>query len=217
MEHRNYERELKYLIAAGSVPSMNEILDVFYGQYRLIETRPKRKHEAYYDDMVLTLIKRGDVIRGSTHLNGSEPFFHFMLKKDASDPRKPYVSKYEYGSGQYPDARAFALAMKISETICLEPVLYAEMTRETAVIEKDNLRLLISYDDVYYFRYPSSDRIRERMLEIEDWTTPNTISNAEQREDKHLITANDMLLHNLPLQLIRHSKPYRGAVLVGLI
>ncbi|MCD8022049.1 MAG: hypothetical protein LUF30_03415, partial [Lachnospiraceae bacterium] len=142
MEHQNFERELKYLKTQEGM-SLEDVLHVFYKHgYVLIETREKKKNESYYDDNELSFLKKGDVIRSSKHFNADGTYFHFMYKKNVSNPEKPYVSKYELGSGAYQTIREFILAMNIQEEILTEPFLYADMTRETAIIEKNNERLL---------------------------------------------------------------------------
>lgn len=217
MEHKNYERELKYLIMSDSNLTMSEIL-LFAKKYsyNLVETRPKKKNEVYYDDEKLSIIRKGDVIRSSNHINPNGTYFHFMYKKNVSDLRKPYVSKYEFGSGQFKTVKEFISRLEIDINIQPNPVLYAEVTRETAIIEKEANRLLISFDDVKYYKRKNTQQIFEKMLEVEDWTNPNTLKNEDSKLDEHLIEINELLLSNngLPLELTRDSKPYRGIKLL---
>jgi len=217
MEHENYERELKYLLAEESDLSFEEILQFFDAhQYRLIETRLKKKNEAYYDEVNLSFIKKGDVIRASTHINEKDTYFHFMYKKNVSDHNKPYVSKFEFGSGQFVSVQEFIARLGINVNIQQTPVLYAEMERETAIVEKELHRLLISYDKVKYYKKVNTVTVCEKMLEIEDWTTPNTITNADNEYDAHLHNINELLLNSrLPLQLTTNSKPFRGLTILS--
>lgn len=217
MKLKNFERELKYLIKEGQELDFKEIADVFYvSGYSMVESRWKKKSEAYYDDDCLSVIKKGDVIRGSTHFNKDGKYFHFMLKKNVSRPQKPYVSKYEFGSDQFKTIQDFIAALGFNEIkVRPEPILYAEMTRETAVFEKDGRRLLISYDNVEYHKDINGVRVCEKMLEVEDWTTPYTTIAEKEDFDTHLLTINDVLASKLPVQLIKSSKPYRGFLLLG--
>ena len=217
MELKNFERELKYLINDGRRLDFKEILDVFYAfGYSMVEFRQKKKNEAYYDDEELSVIKKGNVIRKSTHFNKDGLYFHFMFKKNVSEPVKPYVSKYEFGSDQFKTVQEFITELGICNIeVQPEPVLYVEMTRETAVFEKDGRRLLISYDNVKYYKDMDGIRVREKMLEVEDWTTPYTTIAEKEDFDTHLLLINDVLLDKLPVQLTRNSKPYRGFLLLG--
>lgn len=218
MEHKNYERELKYLIKKKEL-SFESILVFFKSHnYMLVETKIKRKHESYYDDLDYTFIKNGDVIRSSKHYNKNGIYSHFMYKKNVSDPLKPYVAKFEYGSGQFEDVKVFLAELEVNADIQPNPVLYAEMTRETAVVEKGSDRFLISYDDVLYYRNSNSVKANEKMLEIEDWNTPNSIINAENKYDENLCEINKIIMQDdvLPLQLTKDSKPFRGIILLWL-
>lgn len=216
MEHQNFERELKYLFREDCELSFNEIVHFFIEHnYNLIESRLKKKNEIYYDDKNLFFINKGDVIRSSTHINEDGKYFHFMYKKNVSDPVKPYVSKYEYGSGKFNTIQEFLSEIGISAE--LKPVLFAEMVRETAIFEKNNRRLLVSYDNVKYFNDINDINVYEKMLEIEDWTSPNTIANADDKFDSHLCEINRIILGDdgLPLKLTMHSKPLRGIELLN--
>ena len=213
MEHKNYERELKYLIAGNDTLAFTEILRFLKNNcYMIIETRLKKKHEIYYDNDELTFIKRGDILRSSNHISERGEYFHFMFKKNVSDPNKPYVSKYEYGSGKFKTIQEFTNELEIDDNIQLNPVLYAEITRETAIVEKGLNRLLISYDTARYHKNTNATSLYEKMLEIEDWTNPNTILNVNSEYDEHLYEINKMILSNvgLPLRLTKDSKPLRG-------
>lgn len=216
MEHKNYERELKYLIKDEEL-SFKKILNFFKSHnYMLVETKYKKKHESYYDDLDLSFIKNGDVIRSSTHFNEQTTYSHFMYKKNVSDPLKPYVSKFEFGSGQFETVQFFLTELGVNSVVQPNPILYAQMTRETAVIEKGIDKFLISYDNVLYFKNVNSVRVYEKMLEIEDWNTPNSVINAGSKYDDHLCEINKIILHDngLPLQLTKHSKPFRGILLL---
>ena len=217
MELQNYERELKYLIMRKEGLLFDEILNIFrmYG-YIMVEAKQKKKNEAYYDDANFSVIKRGDVIRGSTHFNKDGIYFHFMYKKNASKPNKPYLSKYELGSGQFDSVKDFISALNLYDCVVQEePVLYAEMTRETAVFEKDGYKLLISFDNVSYYKEKKTEQIFEKMLEIEDWTTPYTLKAEKDDYDAHLLDINSLVLKDLPIKLTKESKPYRGLLLLG--
>lgn len=216
MEIKNYERELKYLVSDGI--SFDMILNFLDNhRYSLVETKLKKKHEIYYDDNNLSFIKKGDVIRSSTHYNSNGTYFHFMYKKNVSIPSKPYVSKYEFGSGRYTSVNEFLAELNINPESKIAPILHAEMTRETCVVEKGDYRLLISYDNVKYYKYENGMIVWEKMLEIEDWTTPHTTKSSDSKYDAHLCDINKYILGNtgLPVQLIKDSKPYRGIILLS--
>lgn len=217
MEIKNYERELKYLTLEGQEFSFKEVIDIFLGDgYSMVENRRKKKHEIYFDDADLSVIKNGDVIRGSTHFNKDGTYFHFMFKKNVSRPDKPYVSKYEYGSGQFETVQDFVVELGMQDIAAwLNPVLHAEMTRKTAVFEKEERRLLVSYDDVEYYKDTKDVNVYEKMLEVEDWTTPYTTIAENDVFDEHLLSINKRLLSKLPIQLTKNSKPYRGFLLLG--
>lgn len=217
MKLKNFERELKYLINDGRGLDLKKLFDVFYASgYSMVESRRKKKTEAYYDDEELSVIKRGNVIRRSTHFNKDGLYFHFMFKKNVSDPVKPYVSKYEFGSDQFKSVQEFITELGFGNIeVQPEPVLYAEMTRETVVFEKDGRRLLISYDNVKYYKDMDGTSAHEIMLEVEDWTTPYTTIAEKEDFDTHLLSINDILLNKLPIQLTKDSKPYRGFLLLG--
>ena len=218
MEHKNYERELKYLIKKKELSFESILVFLKSHNYKPVETKIKKKHESYYDDLDLSFIKNGDVIRSSKHYNEKGTYYHFLYKKNVSDPLKPYVTKFEYGSGQFEDVRVFLAELGVNSAIQPNPVLYAEMTRETAIVEKGADRFLISYDDVLYFRNSNSVKASERMLEIEDWNTPNSVINAESKYDEHLCEINKIIIQDdsLPLQLTKDSKPFRGNLLLWL-
>lgn len=220
MEHKNYERELKYLLNEGETVRFKDILQIFHRNgYMQVEMRMKKKHESYFDDSELSFTRNGDVIRSSKHFNINGTYFHFMYKKNVSREDKPYVSKYELGSGEYTTVLEFLAAMDIQADVLPEPFLYAEMTRETAVIEKNQNRLLISYDDVRYYTADEKNYVFEKMLEVEDWTHPNTLKNADSKYDAHLCEANEILLlgSDFSLVLTKDSKPYRGLLLLKMV
>lgn len=217
MDHINYERELKYLFSGEQTIDPEDVFAFlkFYG-FRIIDRQVKRKNEIYYDNDDFSFIKRGDVIRRSSHIKGSDVYTHFMYKKNVYNPNLPYVSKYEYGSGLYDTVDCFVSQIGLSTESCLSPVLYATMVRNIAIFEKNGLRLYTTYDTVDYYKDASSIKVRENMLEVEDWTTPNTIENANNRNDSHLLEVNDLLLRNsrFPLYLTKDSKPFRGYYLL---
>ena len=66
MEFENYERELKYLIKKNEKYTSKQFLEFLYENgYKLVESFEKEKHETYYDDNDFSILKRGDVMRGS--------------------------------------------------------------------------------------------------------------------------------------------------------
>ena len=212
-EFQNYERELKYLLTEGKL-SLEEILDFLKKHgYELEETKQKEKHEAYHDDKKLTLINRGDVLRSSKHV--TDGFSAFMFKQNVSDTNKPYVSKLELGTGQYKtrfnSLEEYVAALGLDLDIQSDPVLYARLMRDTAVVARSELdRLLISLDNVDYFKTPDAPITHEKMLEIEDWVNPNTVD-VNYDNDAHLCGVNELLLGGgLPIRLTKHTKPYRG-------
>lgn len=210
MEFENYERELKYLIKG--ILSLEEVLKVFYDKgYKLVETRTNEKHETYYDDNNLTVLKRGDVMRGSKHI--TEQFNGFLYKKNMCEDNKPYVSKLELGTklrGQYKDVNDFVKELDVKIEKELKPILYANMIREVSIIEKNSDRLYISYDKVKYFEKDESESIYEEMLEIEDWKNPNT-TDVDYNYDRHLIEVNNLISNaQLPIELTKDSKYFRG-------
>lgn len=217
MELNNYERELKYLLNPNSDLTFEEIKNAFSkASYALIETCDKKKQEIYYDDPYYTIIKRGDVLRGSTHFNADGTFSHFMYKKNVSHCNTLYVSKYEIGSDQFKTVQDFFISLNLPYNISdLIPVLCAEVIRKTAVFEKGNHKILVSYDNVKYSQNQTC--VYEKMLEAEDWTTPYTLKAASNPFDRHLLETNEFLLKNFPLSLTHDSKPYRGITLLNLL
>jgi hypothetical protein len=213
-EFQNYERELKYLLKGDAKLSVDQILDYLQRMgYKLIQTKQKEKHESYFDDANLSVIKKGDVIRGSKHI--TDNFSGYMYKENVSHPDKPYVSKIELGTfptnSKYDTLEEYLQALGVDVKVLPDPVMFANMIRNTAVVEKDDERLLISYDHVDYFDKTKSKKAHEIMLEVEDWTDPNTIDNAKKTEDFHLCDANEVLLAGeLPLKLTKCTKPFRG-------
>lgn len=97
----------------------------------------------------------------------------------------------------------------------LIPVLCAEVIRKTAVFEKGNHKILVSYDNVKYSQNQTC--VYEKMLEAEDWTTPYTLKAASNPFDRHLLETNEFLLKNFSLSLTHDSKPYRGITLLNLL
>jgi hypothetical protein len=212
MEFENYERELKYLITNNEKCSSKQVLEFLYKQgYKLVETFIKEKHETYYDDSELTILNRGDVMRGSNMV--TEQFKGFLYKKNMCDPDKPYVSKLELGTklrGQYRDVNDFIKELNIDVKGELNIKLYANMIREVSIVEKNGDRLYISYDKVRYFDKDESNAVYEEMLEIEDWRKPNT-TDVDYDYDKHLIEVNKIILNGqLPMELTKDSKYFRG-------
>lgn len=210
-EFRNYERELKYLLVGPSKLSLERMLHFLNRHgYEVVETLTREKHESYYDDAEFTIIRRGDVIRGSEHV-GEQQFSGFMYKKNVSDPEKPYVSKLELGeSGQYSTVKEFVAELGLDIEVLADPVLYAVMYRDVAVVEKNNDRLYVSFDKVEYFTSIGADRFHEEMLEIEDWNRPNS-TDGDYSYDAHLHQVNKLVLSGeLPIKLTTHTKPFRG-------
>ena len=210
IEFKNFERELKYLLTGASKLSLDQVLH-FLGRhgYQVVETVAKEKHETYYDDAEFTLIRRGDVMRGSKHI--TEQFSGFMYKKNVSDPDKPYVSKLELGvSGQHKTVQEFVAELGLDIQVLADPVLYAVMLRDVAIVEKNLDRLYISYDKVDYYKDLGAGKVHEEMLEIEDWNRPNT-TDVDYSYDAYLCEVNRVLLSGeLPVKLTRDTKPYRG-------
>ena len=97
MEFENYERELKYLIKKNEKYTSKQFLEFIYENgYKLVESFEKEKHETYYDDNDFSILKRGDVMRGSNMV--TEQFKGFLYKTNKCNPQKPYVSKLELGT-----------------------------------------------------------------------------------------------------------------------
>ena len=109
MEFENYERELKYLIKKNEKYTSKQFLEFLCENgYKLVESFEKEKHETYYDDNDFSILKRGDVMRGSNMV--TEQFKGFLYKTNKCNPQKPYVSKLELGTklrGQYKDVNEF--------------------------------------------------------------------------------------------------------------
>lgn len=212
MEFENYERELKYLLIDNEKCSPKQVIEFLNKHgYSLIESFTKEKHETYYDDSKLTILNRGDVMRGSNMV--TEQFKGFLYKKNMCNPDKPYVSKLELGTklrGQYRDVNDFIRELNVGVEGELKPILYANMIREVSIVDKNGDRLYISYDKVKYFEKDESNSVYEEMLEIEDWKNPNT-TEVDYDYDKHLIEVNKLVLNGeLPLELTKDSKYFRG-------
>ena len=203
MEFENYERELKYLIKKNEKYTSKQFLEFLYENgYKLIESFEKEKHETYYDDSELTILNRGDVMRGSNMV--TEQFKGFLYKTNKCNPEKPYVSKLELGTklrGQYKDVNEFIKELNIDIKGELSIKLFANMKREVSIVEKDGDCLYVSYDKVKYFEKDESNSVYEEMLEIEDWKNPNT-TNVDYDYDKHLIEVNNLISNaELPILL----------------
>lgn len=217
MDHKNYERELKYLLKQGCTLNSNDVFKFLMSKgFYLIENKNKRKDEVYYDDEKMTSILNGDVIRCSSYINKDGVFKHFMFKKNDSNPSKPYVSKYEFGSGSFATIDDFLDYCGLEKKAPIIPVLCASMIRTINIFEKSDLRVYVTCDDVEYYRETGSERVFEQMLEIEDWTNPNSIENYSQRDDSLLLEVHDLLLNDsgLPILLTKDSKPLRGYTLL---
>lgn len=214
MEFDNYERELKYLLTENSKLSRDQILQFLNGYgYEIVEIITKEKHESYYDDKTFTLLSRGDVMRGSKHITAQVS--GFMYKKNVSDSSKPYVSKIEIASGQYRTIKDFIADLDIDVKVQSDPVLYAKMIRDVAIVAKGSDRLLICYDKVDYFNNVNAPGTYEEMLEIEDWNRPNT-TDVDYDYDSHLLEVNNILLNGgLPIILTKHSKYDRGYIVLN--
>lgn len=215
MEYENYERELKYLLKKNEKSSPKEVVDFFNKHgYKTVETFTKEKNETYYDDDNFTVLKRGDVLRGSNMI--TEHFNGFLYKENKCDLNKPYVSKLELGvklRGQYKNASEFIKDLNVGiEKV--KPILYANMIREVNIIEKNDDKLYITYDKVKYFKNNENDSVYEEMLEVEDWKNPNT-TDVDYNYDAHLIEADKMIRSSdLPWELTKDSKYYRGYILL---
>jgi len=216
MEHNHCERELKYLLEKGTV-SLEQILALLNKHgYQLEKYKPKEKHEAYYDDGLLTLTKSQCVIRESHHLSpkGKLKKHRFMYKTNVSDINKPYVSKLELGSGKFKSVNDFIAALDLDIDIVQNPFLYAEVKRRTAVVKKGFERLLISHDKIKYSKGNNSPIASEEELELEDWTNPHT--GIWRDCDARLCETHDILTTSgLPLEPTKRSKHCRGHELLG--
>ncbi len=217
MEFENYERELKYLLTENGKSSLEDVLQFLYKHgYKLVETKTQEKHETYYDDSSLTILNRGDVMRGSKHI--TEQFNGFLYKKNKCDANKPYVSKLELGTklrGQYKDVNEFIKELDVTVNGVLTPILYANMIRNVGIVEKNSDRLYVTYDKVKYFKKDESSAVYEEMLEIEDWRKPNT-TNVDYDYDAHLIEVNKLMLNGeLPMKLTKDSKYFRGYTILN--
>lgn len=213
MKFENYERELKYLLTGAKKLSLDQVVHFLNGHgYKVVETIAKEKHEAYYDDKNFRLTKRGEVMRRSKHIHVTEQQFSgFMYKKNITHPDKPYVSKIEQGeSGQHKTVEEFIAVLGLDIEVLADPVLYAVMLRDVAVVEKNHDRLYISYDKVDYFRNIGAQKFYEEMLEIEDWNHPNG-TDGDYNYDAHLLEVNKIVLNSeLPIELTKDTKPFRG-------
>ena len=134
-----------------------------------------------------------------------------MFKKNITHPDKPYVSKIEQGeSGQHKTVEEFIAVLGLDIEVLADPVLYAVMLRDVAIVEKNLDRLYISYDKVDYFRNIGTQKFYEEMLEIEDWNHPNG-TDGDYNYDAHLLEVNKIVLNSeLPIELTKHTKPFRG-------
>ena len=214
MEFENFERELKYLIKNKNF-TIKEFLDLlFQNGYKLVESFEKEKHETYYDDNNLTLLNKGDVLRGSNMI--TEEFKGFLYKKNMCVPDKPYVSKLEIGTKlnkNNNDINKFINDLDVGVKNKLFIKLFAKMKRKVSIVEKGSDLLYVSYDEVKYYEEDESDCIYEDMLEIEDWKKPNSKDVSDY--DKHLVELNNLILSSkIPLELTKDSKYARGFLLL---
>lgn len=217
MEFENYERELKYLIKKKEKYTSKQFLNFLYKNgYKLVESFEKEKNEAYYDDNNFTILSRGDVMRGSDMI--TEKFKGFLYKVNKCNSEKPYVSKLELGTklrGQYKDVNEFVKELHIDVKGELSVKLFANMKREVSIVEKNGDRLYVSYDKVKYFEKSESNSVYEEMIEIEDWKKPNT-TDVDYDYDKHLIEVNNLISNTqLPIELTKDSKYFRGYTILN--
>lgn len=216
MAHHNLERELKYLVPAGSSVDPSEVVAALTRcGFVQTERMTKCKREEYFDDGVLSCLRRGDVLRRTRHVSARGVDVHYMYKRNVTDPTKPYVSKVELGSGNFQSVHDFAAALGMPEERDLDIVLCAVVERENAVVQREGLRLLICVDRVDYHLPGSRTAVSDAMVEIEDWTRPNEYY-SEAFDDAHLLAADDAVLLELGAWLRRTalSKYARGAGLL---
>ena len=234
MEFENYERELKYLIKKNEKYTSKQFLEFLYeNDYEVIgkfiseaESKKVKLIKIAEDNKIIneafnelssainndfSILKRGDVMRGSNMV--TEQFKGFLYKTNKCNPQKPYVSKLELGTklrGQYKDVNEFIKELNIDVKGQLNIKLFANMKREVSIVEKDGDRLYVSYDKVKYFEKDESNSVYEEMLEIEDWKNPNT-TNVDYDYDRHLIKVNNLISNaQLPIELTKDSKYFRG-------
>jgi hypothetical protein len=213
MEFTNYEREVKYLLTEDNKTSINQIAKYLsnYG-YNLIQSIPKEKHETFFDDDELTLTRRGDALKSCDFVSARRTAF--MYKKNVSNPEKPYVSKYELRTDKFNNINSFISQLDLSLKRPLVPIMHMELMRDTVIVEKNNERFLISYDNTYYYNDINLIGKCEDMIEVEEWTIPNAVDR-DLLYDALLCEINDILLNgDLPFMLTKDSKPYRGQLLL---
>lgn len=214
VKFENYERELKYLVN-GNI-TIDNIVDLFRNhEYSIVSERTKEKKETYYDTIDYSLIRSGEVIRASDYV--TEQANGLMYKKNISNPKKPYVSKFEMGSTKAGTIAELLSTFNIHLKQEVNPVMLASMTRYVTIMKEKNSgnTIYLTLDHVMY-ALPGKPETKqyEDMLEIEDWNTPNSM-NGDALRDECLIRADKIIEESdLPLQLIKDTKPYRGYLLL---
>lgn len=102
INHRNLERELKYLVPNQCSTLLAEVAGALSSHgFKTTDHAKKLKNEEYFDDASFSYLGRGDVVRLSRHHSESGIYSHFLFKRNVSAPETPYVSKIEIGSGAF--------------------------------------------------------------------------------------------------------------------
>jgi hypothetical protein len=196
----NHERELKYLFPSG-VPNsfgLAQIINLLreHGGYELRKEGERNKNEIYYDTKKLEVLERGDVLRKSKVAHLAKPCF--MYKKQVGTDELPWVEKMEISSRNFDNIRKFVknhYDVKLGRFI--KPVLGANVLRECALIEKDEQKFYVTFDNTTY-----SNQFTDTMVEIEDFSNQG---------NEFMYEVNDILLSSaVGLVLTKQSKYERG-------
>ena len=88
--------------------------------------------------------------------------------------------------------------------------IYEKMNKETAQFVKDRYEFCLSKRKAFEEKALENKKYNGEMLEIEDWKNPNT-TNVDYDYDRHLIKVNNLISNaQLPIELTKDSKYFRG-------
>ena len=133
-----------------------------------------------------------------------------ILMVDSNIQREELLPSEKAFAYKMKDVNEFIKELNINVRGELSIKLFANMKREVSIVEKDGDRLYVSYDKVKYFEKDESNSVYEEMLEIEDWKKPNT-TDVDYDYDRHLIEVHNLISKaQLPIELTKDSKYFRG-------
>jgi len=200
------ERELNYVNEYGNISHVNllknavKMLEKF--DFKLARDRMKgtTKVEAYYDDPDLSIIKKGNVLRSMKNAEHDNATFFFFYKQYFNKPDKPYDLYKESRSEASESFAAFLHNLGLGIAVEKDPVLNADIKRRSVVLENESARLVIACEHVEYYKTVKLD-MWENLIEIADLS---------MQDEELFCRVNEVLLKELPIRLIKQTKPQRG-------